>query len=317
MKLFKYDTSAEAYRGIIETFLTNQEGVVEGCSGLRVWSRNFIIQIKKPDIDISLDKVGFTQKRWSTFLANYFDPMDFSVFYQRTVHASKSQTPGYTCPVKAPHTMGNCLIGLSTQVKPLQVTLHSRACVWAPTGLLDLSFASLLALRLQQDMQTPSATVFWHIDQMQLNVIKCLPIFEALGMMPDIAAGKYNYSPFGALCYKEYYKLEKTINSPYKTYKRYATKALQLASDTPPPVAVIDLPKNFRYDAIEKLPGKYTIVEIAEQLGANVKEAQFSARMMGLAFQEKLNITWSIDDPQIQRFINILKHRQNLRGVGG
>jgi hypothetical protein len=317
MRLLQYQSSTEAYRGVIMAFLTNQEGLTDGKSGLRAWSRDVIIEITQPDVTIDLSQVGFTKRRWSVFLEHYFDAAPFSTFYQRTLHGRPAQETGYSCPVNAPHTMGNCLIGLTAHIKPLRIGLHSRACVWAPTGLLDLSFASLLAQNLQRDLGAPSSRIVWHIDQLQVNAIKSLPILSEFGLMDPIAAGEYDYSPFGRLVRYEFEKLHRTIHSPYKTYRRYAGKMEKLKSGDRPAPFIPTLPDRYRLAAIEKLPGHVTIVDIATELDMPLERVQWSARQMGLAFQESIAATWPITDPKIQRLIAILRHRKGMRGVGG
>jgi len=317
MNIFQFDTSSEAYFGIIRAFLTNQDGIIQGKAGLRTWAHDVIIKVRKPDMSIDFSSVGFSPRRWGVFLDHYFEAAPFSTFYQRIVHGRPVQEAGYSCPVNAPHTMGNCLLGLTAHTKPLRVSLHSRACVWAPTGLLDLSFASVLVQNLQRDLGSPTGSIVWHIDQLQLNAIKSLPILYEMGVMPDIIEGKYNYSPFGKLTYYEYHKLEKTINSPYKTYRRYAKKMEKLANGERPKPFSPTLPDNFRLASIDKLPGKLTLIEIAEEIEVPIERVRWSARQMGLPFQDKLEIQFDLTDPKIQHLITILKHRKSMRGVGG
>lgn len=317
MKILSYSGSTEAYYGVIQAFLTNQDGIITGRAGLRTWAHDVIIQIDKPDATIDFSSVGFSPRRWGVFLDHYFEASPFSTFYQRVVHGRPVQEAGYSCPVNAPHTMGNCLLGLTAHTKPLRISLHSRACVWAPTGLLDLSFASLLAQNLQRDLGSPSAKVIWHIDQLQLNAIKSLPILSEMGVLPDIIAGRYNYSPFGKLTHYEYHKLGRTIHSPYKTYRRYATKMEKLQKGDRPKPFIPTLPETFRYAAIDKLPGKATLIEIAAEIDIPIERARWTARQMGLPFQDNLQVQFDLHDPKIQHMISILRHRATMRGVGG
>lgn len=317
MRLLKFPTADEAYVGVIRAFLTNQDGIIVQKAGLRTYTHDVVIEIDRPDLTMDLSSVGFTPKRWNTFLKHYFEAAPFSTFYQRVVHGRPAQESGYSCPVNAPHTMGNCLIGLSAHTKPLRVSLHSRACIWAPTGLLDLSFASVLAQNLMRDLGQPTCKIVWHIDQLQLNSIKSLPILTHLGLMDDIVAGKYNYSPFGALTKYEFDKLDRTIHSPYKTYRRYAKKMDKLKDGIRPPAFTPFLPDDFRLACVTELPGRVTLAQIAEELDVPIERVNWSARQMGLAFQERMAVQFDLQDPKIQRLIAIMRHNKTLRGVGG
>lgn len=317
MRVLRFDTCDDAYQGIIRAFLTNQDGIAHQKAGLRVITHDVILEIDRPDLSIDLSSVGFTPRRWGTFLQHYFEPGPFSTFYQRTVHGRPAQETGYSCPVNAPHTMGNCLLGLSAHVKPLRISLHSRACVWAPTGLLDLSFASVLARNLQRDLGSPSARIVWHIDQLQVNCIKSLPILSELGYVDAIMAGEYNYSPFGTLARYEFEKLPRTIHSPYKTYRRYANKMEKLKSGIRPSLFTPFLPDEYRLASITHRTGKVSLVDIATELNIPIERVEWSARQMGLPYQERIGAQFDPADPKIQRLITILKHRKTLRGVGG
>lgn len=317
MRILKFATSTEAYIGVIRAFLTNQDGITDGRSGLRTFSNDVVIQVENPDVTIDLSQVGFTPARWNTFLAHYFEADGFSTFYQRVVHGKAVQQSGYTCPVSAPHTMGNCLIGITAHNKPISVSLHSRACIWAPTGLLDLSFASLVVQNLKNDCRRDVGRVVWHIDQLQINCIKALPAMSEFGFLEDVIAGNYNYSPFGRLAYYEYHKLEKTIHSPYKTYRRYAGKMEKLQSgDRPKPYLPV-LPDYFRLASIRKLPGRVSLEDLANEFEYDLTRLQWSARQMGLSHRSDVAMTWEVGDPRIQRLISIIKHSKDLRGVGG
>lgn len=318
MRLLQFATSEDAYKGVIRAFLTNQDGLIDGRSGLRTWSSDVVIEIFDPTQTIDFSQVGFTPKRWNTFLRHYFEPSGFSTFYQRVVHGKPVQESGYSCPVSAPHTMGNCLLGLAAHSRPLRVSLHSRACVWAPTGLLDLTFASLLTQDLAKDTKSKTTPkIVWHIDQLQLNAIKSLPILSELGYIEGIVNGDYNYSPFGKLTKYEHDKLERTIHSPYKTYRRYAKKMEKLQAGERPPVFLPELPIEYKMASVSTAEGRVSLVDLATEFDYPLERLQWSARQMGMTHKTEIAETWGVEDPRVQRLISIIKHNKTLRGVGG
>ena len=74
---------------------------------------NVMVAVEKPaEADLSLGVGHFTQQRWDKFLRDYTDDT-FKDFLQNCLDARQIVEGGYTCPVRANHAYGNCLIAVS------------------------------------------------------------------------------------------------------------------------------------------------------------------------------------------------------------
>jgi len=72
-----------------------------------------MVAVEKPaEADLSLGVGHFTQQRWDKFLRDYTDDT-FKDFLQNCLDARQIVEVGYTCPVRANHAYGNCLIAVS------------------------------------------------------------------------------------------------------------------------------------------------------------------------------------------------------------
>lgn len=310
MRQLVYETSREAFLGVITAFVENEDGIVEDQSGIRTWGQDITVAIRKPDILTDFSLVGFTPRRWERFLGHYFDAYDFSLFYQKALHGKIGQIPGYTCEHNAQHTSGGCLFGVSVRRFPLTVVLHSRSCVWAPTGLLDIGFASALALDLQRESGLDRCQVIWHIDRLQMHSIKSLIVLQKMGLLDPIIAGRYDHSPFSQMVHKEMDILPRTRDSPYRTYRRYAGKLDLLAKGIEPQPSYPYIPRDFKESALAGQDDSLvSILDVANEIGVSFEHVNKSARQMGLLSPRDGDLGYPRNSPKIAKLIKIMQAR--------
>lgn len=140
---------------------------------------NVVVQVENPAAcDLSLALGHFTQKRWDKFLSEYTDE-HFPQFMRDCLKLRASSELGYSPPVIANHTHGNCLMAVTVGGNPLEVTLFSRTSLIYPTGILDLAFGAAIAewLQVQKIQQTP-IVLNWVIRSAVIHAKKMIPFFE-------------------------------------------------------------------------------------------------------------------------------------------
>lgn len=151
----------------------------------------------------NLANSGYTfPGRWGKFLREYTTPEGFAYFLHDLGSAKVWKDVGYTCPVKAAHSSGNCLLGISGHVPgPRQrgrITLHSRATILAPTGALDLGIgvAIIKAMAEHYNHDPLQYDLVWNIGHAQLinwkaiNSYRLFGIYDSPDQIPDTLVGR-------------------------------------------------------------------------------------------------------------------------------
>lgn len=207
--ILRATNALDAYRQLIQLFLDEGGGITEiyttnSNSLMRAWFNDIILIVDDIVTPMDLALSGYTfPQRWSKFLREYTDEQEFPAFLKRASKASPWTESGYSVPWNGKHTHGPCITGISVRTadgekKPM-ISLHSRASMVAPVGVLDLGLASSVARAIIQlnPKQPPTFGLTWHISLCQAISWKLLLSCALLGIMdyegnglPDTSMGR-------------------------------------------------------------------------------------------------------------------------------
>src|SRR5436853_1331070 len=144
IRFSQHKTLTQAYAHLFWGMLSEDDwidGFLDG-PNRRWWSRDHIVQITHPVSEVNIMSVGFRKGRWTKFLTEYFDQKAFHNFlvFLAERRLNDSVEYAFQCSTNARHSLGNCIFGISVRTghNP-RVTLISRSCNIAPTGVLDVS----------------------------------------------------------------------------------------------------------------------------------------------------------------------------------
>lgn len=228
MKIWNFETSQDAFDGIIHAGLSNVPDVRESTVGYRMVSYHHMIHIHRPH-PLDLTRVAFDSRRWEQFLRDYFDPATFARFWRKLQNAKSNQEISYICQENPRHHLGNCLISVSGHLRsnehvPSTITLYSRSVMWVPTGALDLSFGSLLCHQLQHYVDSPVELV-WYINQLQLHGIKSLPYLLRTGYTIEMIEKLEPCNHYVRQLQQQIHKIhDRARVNPFSMYRRYSIK---------------------------------------------------------------------------------------------
>lgn len=132
-----------------------------------------------PELSLTPSDVGYEGQRWARLIFQYIEPRSFDKFLNRKL--SKSVV-GYTFPLFAMHGNGNCLLALTAREGLL--TAYSRACLVAPTGLMDMTLLCLIAEHFKINR------IEWFLSSVHLSAAKSFIAFRNLGLSLDSEFGE-------------------------------------------------------------------------------------------------------------------------------
>lgn len=243
-KVHSFDTPRDMYYGVIDLFLMEGD-YADNRHGLHVSSYDNYLICQRPELiheetvdgGVSLAEVGFTPRRWKTFLSHYCDPVDLSTWWWSVKTGNYSQEVGMMAQRHPTHRLGNCFYGVTTRVDPYVVQLISRSTVWAPTGALDLTWGCLLAKKIYDELGNKPVTFIWSASRVTAYVVKWLPPLEYAGILKNVIDGYYPDTLATVHTRNHFNDLARTINSPYRTFytaeqRRQKVIALKSGIDT-------------------------------------------------------------------------------------
>lgn len=196
---FEYTSAEEAFLAQF-AYALDPDNTDLRFRGVAAWTDDIRISIAQPDpTKLNMGLVDFTPTRWSRFAQHYIDRGHFQDFLNRLPNLRPNQTAGYNTPVRAEHSMGNCLIGFTArrrESKRLEVQLYSRTTIWAPTGILDLYLGSLVCewWKVQTGYQP---TLTWILTQRQFTTWKSLAYLVNVLHMHKPSSGDLHDSWWG------------------------------------------------------------------------------------------------------------------------
>jgi hypothetical protein len=174
--IFSFASSASAYTGMQHWSLDPLAGP-RSFRGVSAWLDDVIIKVETPNAEgLNMGLVDFTPTRWKRFAEHYIDRERFQEFMDRLPNLRPQQTAGYLTPVRAVHSMGNCLMGFTARQRKKgfpELQMYSRTAIWAPTGVLDLYLGSLVANWWSRRIGFP-VKLEWRLAQCQFTTWKSL-----------------------------------------------------------------------------------------------------------------------------------------------
>lgn len=210
-------TSMAVYKEVLRRMITCEIPQTNGMSH-RSWAAHQYLIIRKPTTDVNLGVNFLKVGRWTKFLNDYFEVGAFTAFLSSLTTMNRSQVFTYPIPEKDRHSNGACLISVSYTPSPPIITLVSRATIWAPMGLLDLRFGSLLADQL-------GAELHWFTHQLQVSGMTSIPALINLGLWPTVKSAKTSVT--ARILYQYDRIKDKGEHSAFMTRRRYFKKINQ------------------------------------------------------------------------------------------
>lgn len=187
VKVIECDTTAYAHFAMVEAALMGT-WEFDVNNGDRQFFTNMFIRVNKAS-PLNIGLSNFTPNRWQTFLKDYVEPRSFNQFLYRMTHeVKKGQELVYQVPVgQVAHRHGNCLIAVFGSLVPAEITLVSRATLFAPTGVLDLAFGGAVVDALRKATGI-NFKLNWQITQAQFCCFRTQPLIEYYNLGPRLDA---------------------------------------------------------------------------------------------------------------------------------
>lgn len=180
----EYPGSLEAYTGHFRRYM-DPDFHPAAFRGVMAYDDLQIIRVERPGPTINLGLVDFTPNRWANFVAHYIHRDSFLYFLSKLPTLNPGQQVGYTTPIVAPHSLGNCLMGFTASKRgkgKAILRMVSRTSIWAPTGALDMYLGSLVAWWWGKQI-SENVEFHWELHQVQMTTWKSLPFMINLAYM--------------------------------------------------------------------------------------------------------------------------------------
>ncbi len=296
----EYKTIGEAIATLSISFLSG-EIEPDGTDGNKFWSNNHLVVIQDPYVDQNIVEVGFTFRRWQKFINEYIEPTELAGFFEKAKKLSAGQEISYVCPVKADHSLGNCLIGVTAHVVPTSLTFFSRASNLVPTGALDLGFAAALSNNFARVTKFKNVPFIWHVSQLQFHTWSTIPYL----VFHDFDFTKYD-TPVAKVILKHWTEIQAgKAPTTYKQIGRIAERALAYQAHKPTNTYFPELPINFTKSYVHS--DILTVEKLIARFGVTRRDIRYILRpfrdildSVGIRSFRGYDLVWPADHPEVR-----------------
>ncbi len=257
-----FDNLYEMYKGVINAFMYEEDGVLDKAWQPRCFSFNNFLRAKSAEFPFDLSDVGLTKARWARLLNAYLDAKDLMVFFEKLRVLRRGAEIGMHSSRKShdDHDWGSCLQGISFMRDPdPHLTIFSRVTSFAQTGTIDLALAHVLGRYLCQvtGMNIKDLSVNWYVSNLFVSVLHIVPYITAMGRHDEVMSLNTNFAKYYKALYSKYFHddVENRQMSKYGPVKRMILRHDQIQNDELKPVPIESLD-------LSPLLGKRSIMEL-------------------------------------------------------